>query len=350
MNLKPKAKCTRHRIIISGIGTGGHYFPAIVVGREFVKRAFEVIFLIRKNYPEEYIALMHNLKIFEIKSKPFYGKKVTGKILSLLLFVYSTHRLNSLVKNSIGLAFGGFGSLPLVVACLINRRPYYLFEPNRIPGRATRLFSLYAKRVFLGMPLATEIKGKIVITGIPIREEFKISSNRITDIKAHRKTVLFYGGSQGAKRLNSLALELMKKLPQDYEIVVISGNRDYNWVNANKDSRTKVIPFSNSPWEEIKNIDVIVSRAGALAGYEILAMNKRVIFIPFPFAIDNHQYYNGKYFSQIGNGIMVEEKDIDAQKLTRLIVETMERKEYKKAEIILDAERKIADIVEQDIR
>ena len=339
-------KNQRPKIIISGIGTGGHYFPAIVVAQELIKRKAKVIFLVRKGHFEEKIARMCDLETFIINPRGFYGKSILNKIFSIFSILYSFYVLNTITKDVIGIAFGGFGALPLIISCMFNRRPYYLFEPNRIPGRATKLFASRAQRIFLGLPLAAELKGNFVITGIPIRQQFKTLAEKKVGAK---KKVLFYGGSQGAQRLNRLALELQGILTEEYQIVIISGKRDYNWVNSKRNGRTTVIPFTLTPWDEMKDADLIVSRAGALVGYEILSSNKPVIFIPFPYAIDDHQYYNAEYFSKIGNAVVLREEEMTEKIVAGKIVELMHRGTKKKAEIMLGAEQQIADVILKEL-
>ncbi len=336
------------KVIISGIGTGGHYFPAIVVAQELLRRKVEVIFLVRKGYFEEEVVRMYGLKTFVINPRAFYGKPLFNKMLSIFSLIYSLSLLNTITRGVIGMAFGGFGALPLLVSCLINRSPFYLFEPNRMPGRATRLFASRAKKVFLGLPLAIPLKGNVLVTGIPIRQGFKTLSKKISKKDRFQKKVLFLGGSQGARRLNSLALEVQKILPKEYQTVIISGPRDYNWVRSSCNRKTKVISFTFSPWDEMQDADVIVSRSGAIYGYEILSSNRLAIFIPFPFAIDNHQYYNAEYFIEIGNAVVVEEKNLTKEVLAQKIEKMSHVKVKKKSAIIFDAEKKITDIILQE--
>lgn len=331
-------------VVISGIGTGGHYFPALVVAQELVKRKKNVIFLVRRGYAEEEIAQMHGLKTFAVTPKPFFGKSLSVKIISIVVLFKSVHALNKITKRVVALAFGGFGALPLLISCLLNRSPFFLFEPNRIPGRATRLFAQRARSVLLGMPLATSLKAKTVVTGIPLRSGFKrIISQRAKP--SSRKRVLFIGGSQGARTLNKLALQVQSVLPQDFRITIITGRRDYDWVNAQRNGRTTVIPFTLSPWDEISQASVVVSRAGALAGYEILSLTKSAIFVPFPFAIDNHQYFNAQYFVEVAGSVLVEEKNLRTDAMIQLIKQKTCKTPRKKPGIIFDAEKRIADII-----
>ena len=340
-----KITIPRSKIIISGIGTGGHYFPALVVADELRLRNVPVVFLVRKGYLEAEIALQHGLKTYVISPRGFYGKSFTQKIWAVFSLIHSILRLRAITRRVVGLAFGGFGAMPLVISCLINRSPYYLFEANRIPGRATRLFAAKAKKVFLGLPPVESLKAKTEVTGIPIRQEFIKVGEQLTKSTDRAKKILFLGGSQGAQKLNRLALELQEVLPKNYQMVVVSGKRDYEWVNSKRNGRTKVVSFTPTPWNELQDVDVIVSRAGALAGYEILASGRPTIFIPFPFATDNHQYHNAQYFAEMGNVALIQEKGLTKELLADKIESMMTALPVKKGAVVPDAEKRIVDTV-----
>lgn len=337
-----KTRIIKNKIIVSAIGTGGHYFPAVVVAEALAGRGADVIVLVRKGFREEEVARKSGLKTFAIKARGFYGKSMLDKVLAILVFVYSSYVLLALMKGARGIAFGGFGTLPLVTACLIKRRDFFLFEPNRKAGRATKLFSSKAKTVFLGLPILDKIKGRLCIAGVPIRPGFKTVKKAKISKKRSLTTILFLGGSGGAYMINKLALDMQRIIPDTYRLTIISGRRDYDWMLENIDDRTRLIPFTFTPWSEMSEADVIVARAGALAGYEILATKTPVLFIPFPYAIDDHQYHNAEYFAGIGNAHVLTERQITGEKVMKKIKELLKQK-IKKPYIIWDAEKQIAD-------
>ncbi len=344
-----QSKTQSLKVVISGIGTGGHFFPAVVVAQELLKRKVDVIFLVRKGYFEEEVATIYGLKTIAVKSAAFYGASLFRKFFSIFALIYSVCLIIPITKNVVGIAFGGFGALPLLISCVVNRSAFYLFEPNRIPGRATKLFASKAKRIFLGLGLSLPLKGNSVITGVPIRPQFRIHFMKNQKKKARDKKVLFLGGSQGARRLNKFALDIQRLLPQEYAIIILCGKRDFSWVNSRRNGRTRVVSFTFSPWDEMQDADVIVSRSGALAGYEILFSNTPTIFIPFPYAIDDHQYYNAEHFSQIGNAVVMRERSLTEKMLVKKIME-LARINRKKSTISLDAEKRIVDIILKDNR
>lgn len=342
------ARINKRRVVIAGIGTGGHYFPALVVAQELRERNVNVIFLVRKGAPEEKVAIQYDLDHFQIQARGFFGTSLLNKCISVISIIFSIMALMTLTKGVVGVAFGGFGAIPLIIACLINRSPFFLFEPNRVPGRTTSLFAGKARRVFLGMPLVTPLGVACEITGIPLRPEFKTWGMRGKKRQSVQKTVLFIGGSQGARRLNELALAVRRLLPVDYSFIIVSGKRDFDRVSNAQDRRTRVVAFTFAPWREFAEADIIISRAGALAGYEIMASNKPVIFIPFPFAIDDHQSRNAEYFVQRGNAIVLREESLSEQRLAEMISEHL-HSTGEKARLIRDAEKRIVGAIMKEM-
>ncbi len=332
-------------VIISGIGTGGHYFPALVVALEFIKHQVPIVFLVREGSPEKEIASRYGIPIRTINPRGFFGKSLRAKIESLVSILVSVVVLGSITKKSVGITFGGYGAIPLVLSCIINRCPFFLFEPNRIPGRTTRLFSKKARAIFLGLGSNSKINGKVFITGIPVRREFKreMTGNKKSDYK----TVLIYGGSQGSRFLNQMAIDIQKNLPGDFRLRIISGKRDYEWLRAKIVEPTSLVPFTLNPWDEISSCDIIVSRAGALAAYEIAVSGKPVIFIPFPYAIDNHQFYNAQYFSMLTNAVLIEEKDATSTRLIQELRKLKSGQKHAERGLIMDAETRIYRLVKE---
>jgi UDP-N-acetylglucosamine--N-acetylmuramyl-(pentapeptide) pyrophosphoryl-undecaprenol N-acetylglucosamine transferase len=338
------------RIVVGGIGTGGHYFPAIVVAQALQQRSFNTIFLARRGSMEEKAARTCGLRVFTVNAKPFYGKSLLRKLMFIFSLLFSVYRLHALTSHGIALAFGGFGAVPLILSCWMNRSDYYIFEPNRVPGRATMRFASRAKRVFLGLGSVSGLQRRAVVTGIPVRKEFKTgAAGFLRRSKSGTRSILFYGGSQGARRLNDLALELQGMLSNQWRFTIICGTHDHERLMRLKTDHTRVLPFTNKPWEEIVNADIIVSRSGALAGYELLCLDKKVIFIPFPHAIDDHQYYNAEYFARIGDAIFIREEDLSAEILATRIRELLNRKRVSKTRIVKDAEAKIVEYILGDL-
>lgn len=335
------------RIIVSGIGTGGHYFPALVVAREFQARGNDVLFLARPGAADEVAARRAGLEVFTISPLAFSGKDLARKVQSLLAFAAATARMIALVHHPcVGMSFGGFGALPLIAACIIRRRTYYLFEANRLPGRATRCFSRRSRRTFLGIPTMIPIAGRTTLTGIPLRTEFR--RPRATVLTDRTFQVLIIGGSQGARRLNEVGLDLAAQLPEPWRVVIVSGDRDYSSIMSRAGARTSVIRFSDEPWKDFASSDVIVSRSGALAAYEISVMGRGAVFVPFPFAVDDHQRHNAEYFARCTGAIVLDEAAVTPKVLADAVLRQAETTMRKESPLPTDAEKTIVDIVTAD--
>jgi UDP-N-acetylglucosamine:LPS N-acetylglucosamine transferase len=142
---------------------------------------------------------------------------------------------------------------------------------------------------------------------------------------------------------------MQEAVPKKCRLAIIAGARDYERVVQHQGARTRVVPFTEQPWHEIDQADIIISRAGALAGYEILCSAKKVIFIPFPHAIDRHQYYNAEYFTKIGDALLYDEADITAGMLVQRMQHFLSLKERFGTKIVRDADKRIADCVVRDL-
>jgi UDP-N-acetylglucosamine--N-acetylmuramyl-(pentapeptide) pyrophosphoryl-undecaprenol N-acetylglucosamine transferase len=112
--------------------------------------------------------------------------------------------------------------------------------------------------------------------------------------------------------------------------------------------RTRVIPFSHQPWLELNRADVVISRSGALTGYEILSSNIPAVFIPYPYAVDDHQWHNAQYFASQSGGMVIRQEDITVSRLAGAIRKLSARKRQR-VPVVNNAEKRIADIITAEV-
>ena len=155
-------------------------------------------------------------------------------------------------------------------------------------------------------------------------------------LKNDLPVILIFGGSQGAKTINETLKDIiLSKLNKDYQIIWASGPKQYDVIkqelkekkiNINKIENVKIIPYIYN-MEEVMNVaDIIVSRSGAMTITEIAKIGKPAIFIPFPFATENHQEYNAKVLEKVGAARIILDKDLNAQSLSNTIEEMLKDK------------------------
>jgi UDP-N-acetylglucosamine--N-acetylmuramyl-(pentapeptide) pyrophosphoryl-undecaprenol N-acetylglucosamine transferase len=241
----------------------------------------------------------------------------------------SINKLTKMIPD-FSTVFGGYTSVPLGVFTKINRKPLFVHEQNSVPGLGNRYLSKLSKVVFITFPHAERFfkKQKVVLSGLPLREEVKRAKNlkreevlnklRLED----RFTLTVVGGSQGAKTLNGLALEIAQKL--DIQIIHLCGERNYEelkreYQKLKPRARVKLLPFYLNMGEIFKITDFAVSRSGASTSFELSYFGIPAIFIPYPYAVYDHQYHNARYFVEGKGAYLFREEELNPQRVIEIV-------------------------------
>lgn len=226
---------------------------------------------------------------------PFFGKNIFKKILSLYGFFKETAKMYKLLNKRFDFLFGtgGYVCFPGFFASILRRIPFFILEENVLAGRTTRIFKRFSKKTFYGL-------GEKSI-GNPVRKEIENASLENPSL------ILVIGGSQGAKRLNELAFEIAERF-KSIRVVLIKGKWEIPKRRPMKN--LEIIRFTDAPWSIYKKTKIAIARAGAMTISELLCMGIPTIFIPFPYAVDNHQYYNALFVYENDAGFLVEEKEL----------------------------------------
>jgi UDP-N-acetylglucosamine--N-acetylmuramyl-(pentapeptide) pyrophosphoryl-undecaprenol N-acetylglucosamine transferase len=200
-------------ILIAAAKTGGHIYPAVSVGSEFIHNNHNVIFLGSNNTLEKNaLKNQPNIQYESIPMKGFRGNGLVSKLLVLFNLPLNIYTLIKLIKKNnvdIVIVFGGFITIPASFAALILRKPIYVHEQNTILGSANKISSIFSKKNFLGMPLHNNNLKKSEIVGNPIRNSFIPLMQKTYDENVH---IYITGGSQGAKYLNDNLPEILKDI------------------------------------------------------------------------------------------------------------------------------------------
>lgn len=309
-------------IWISAGGTGGHISPAIAVAENFLQthnNGSLAFVTLKKNklYPDiqalsqdkRVTSLYYSAPHFptNIKTALFFFPKLFASF-TKLLFLFLQKKPMALV------AFGGYPVFPALIFVLVLRVPFYLCEQNAMPGMVTRRFAKYAKKVFLSLPCSISLPNT-KLCGNPLRQNIRDSffdekniplyrSVSLPVQKKEKKHILFVGGSQGAKDLNELYLALIADdFFSKYSVEISSGNSMYKEMSAAAQAHNrkndKVKSFIGDIHRALKQADIIISRSGSGMVFEICASGKPAIYVPFPFAADNHQAANAEQLQKL---------------------------------------------------
>ncbi|MEI6176563.1 MAG: undecaprenyldiphospho-muramoylpentapeptide beta-N-acetylglucosaminyltransferase [Verrucomicrobiota bacterium] len=319
------------KIVIACGGTGGHLFPGIAVAQALRAKGHEVLLLISEKKVDAEASAKYSDLMFE--TVPAVAKPPTLS-LRMLPFLWKTWgsigRCREILREfqaDAVLGMGGFTSLPPVYAGHKLGLKTFIHDSNARPGRANVLTSRFCTQVFLGLEAAKEYfpNRQTVVTGTPVRPEIIDLPDReeaaaMFGLSSEKTTILVTGGSQGARRLNELSAQAAEKLPDDMQVLHIAGALDFERVSEIAHGRPghKVIGFCDQMSAAYAVADLVIARSGASSLTEISISGHPSILVPYPFAADDHQTRNAEVFSAAGAAVLVQEKDLDAEKLAAL--------------------------------
>ncbi len=324
-------------IVIAGGGTGGHLFPGIAIANAFMEKNAQnrILFAGTGKSVETAIVAEAGFPHRKVTAGGLKGQRLTARIRSLLKLpagIYESVRIIREFRPHLVIGVGGYSSGPVVMAARLLGVKIVLHEQNRIPGIANRVLSLFADRVCVsfpdsakkGFPASVMASGRIRVTGNPVRREILRMEEKESGNPDKVFTVLITGGSQGAHRINTAMTEAVRHLKelQRFHLVHQTGPQDESAVRqayADAGISFEVRPFFTDMPVRYRDADLIICRAGASTVAEIAAMGKPAVFIPFPYAADDHQTMNARSLVQAGAADMIAQKDLDAQKLAQKI-------------------------------
>jgi len=315
------------KIIIACGGTGGHLFPGVAVAQELKSRGHEVKLLISqkkvdarasekyKNLDFDTVPAVAKPKTLSLKMLPFMWKmwKTIGKC----------KKMHKEFQTDAVVGMGGFTSLAPVLAGHKMGAKAYVHDSNALPGKANRLTARWCDKVFIGFEEARKYfpDNVVELTGTPVRDEMRNLPDRVTaaeklGLDHSLKTVLVMGGSQGAKRLNSLVVEASKAMP-NVQFLQITGPGDYDRVKAELGDvgHHKLLAFCDDMPAAYAACDMAVMRSGASSLTELAYIGMASILVPYPTAADDHQTLNAEVFEAVDAGLLRKEADLDAGEL-----------------------------------
>ncbi len=312
------------KLVVSGGGTGGHFFPALAVLKEASNRGMKTLYVgtlrgieykLKDSIPSERVFL---------EVLPFSGKSPLAKIKALISYLRASSQLVSKIDgDSRVLSFGGYGGVPSVLAAIRRGVPLFIHEQNSVPGSANRLLSNFSKKVFITFEYSRKFfKGKEVVrTGLPVRDSVinskieKGLAKSAFGVKEKEPLFLFFGGSQGARFINNLALEFATKTGS--QVILISGEKEYDVVaeKAKDMENLHLYPFRSDMGLVYSACDIAVCRAGASTLSELSLFGIPAVLIPYPYAHGNHQFYNAKEIEELGGAITLKQSDVNISTL-----------------------------------
>ncbi|MFC1858653.1 undecaprenyldiphospho-muramoylpentapeptide beta-N-acetylglucosaminyltransferase [Thermodesulfobacteriota bacterium] len=353
------------RIAIAGGGTGGHLFPGIAIAQEIMTRKSKNrVLFISTGKPFELAVLAETgFDHASITSEGIKGREWKNQakaIVKIPLGIIESAGILRGFKPHLVLGVGGYSSGPVAVAAWLLGIKIALHEQNIIPGLANRLLVYLASRIYVSFEnTQAKLRSRnIRITGNPIRKEIlqlikapnasapdqtgdPQENRRLADLRPQKPfTVLVIGGSQGAHRINMAVKEALHHFRANITFFFVhqTGAKDEDEIKAaygDVGIPSEVKSFFHDMAQQYQRADLVICRAGATTVAEVTAIGKGVIFIPYPFAADDHQALNARTLADVGAAEMILQKDLTG----KLLAEKMEHYASHPAALSLMASR-----------
>jgi UDP-N-acetylglucosamine--N-acetylmuramyl-(pentapeptide) pyrophosphoryl-undecaprenol N-acetylglucosamine transferase len=318
-------------ILLCAGGTGGHLFPAEALAEDLARRGF-VVELVTDARALKYGAGFPARAVHSVDAATPAGASPIAKAraaLVLLRGLWQAFLLLRRLKPACVVGFGGYPTVPPLLAAAILRIPAILHEQNAVMGRANRFLAGRVARVATGFPQLAgadaQAAGKRVFVGNPVRPAvLRAAQTPPPGFAEGRLRLLVTGGSQGARVMSDVvpaALELLAPdLRQRIDLVQQARGEDEARVRAayaRMDLSAEVAPFFADLPARIAQAHLVVARAGASTVSELAVIGRASILVPFPFALDQDQAANAAELARSGAALVVAQKDFSPQRLAR---------------------------------
>lgn len=365
--MKPQTKTPTLKVILSAGGTGGHIFPALAVAMQ-----------LKQSYPNVEILFVGAKNKMEMEKIPQAGFDIVGLDIvgfnrthwwknlflpyKLLKSLVSSYRIIKQFKPNLVMGFGGYASFTVVRMAQFLKIPTAIHEQNSIVGKSNLRLSKRADLVFVAYRGMEKYfyKHKIIFSGNPLRQVIKQTHTIYkNDALLHfgfthttKKTILVIGGSLGSKSINQAIFVNLDFFRQNELQLIWQCGKDYaHYATIKKMSHDNIVihEFVAQMDFAYAAADIIISRAGALSVAELSTIGKPVIFIPYPYAAEDHQTKNAQALVQTNAALMVDDKDVQQQLfplLKKMLVDEDGLKELKNqilSHSVLNADIKIVE-------
>lgn len=345
-------------LVIGGGGTGGHIFVGISIGKMWLERGGDVLFIGSSHGMEGKIVKEFPLRL--LKVGPVRGKGIRGFISAALEVPLSIMKVLFLFlreRPSVVLGIGGYASFPVCFSAWLMGIPFAIVEQNTVPGLANRVLSRLSRIAFTGFKTTGSYlrAREIIHTGNPVRKEIKEFSFPPLEARRDYPTVLVLGGSQGASFLNRTMPEVMRRVRDsgiDARIIHQAGRekaeteRMYRQLGL----RAEVFDFTFQIHLYLARAHLAVCRAGALTISELACAGVPAVFIPYPYGAGGHQLFNAMEVESAGGGICLEQKEASPERLSEVLTSLLkDRKRLEEMSVRVkglfspDADRVITD-------
>ena len=316
------------RAAIVGGGTGGHVIPALAIARQLRESySAELLFIGTSRGIETRLVPQAGFALELVQVGQLKNVSLTRRVRTVSDIpraLLSCRRIFSEFRPQVVIGVGGYASGPGMLAAILMRIPTLAFEPNLVPGFANRMVARYVSAAAVHFEETSRFFRNARVTGVPVRPEFfKIPQHTFSP----PGSLLVFGGSQGARVLNQAMIDAIPKWNgMGVRIRHQTGERDFEKVDAAYKQvglAVEVCKFIENMPGAFAEADLVICRSGASTVAEITAAAKPAVFVPFPFAADDHQLKNAEAVENAGAGRLIPEAELTPERLARTVAELL---------------------------
>jgi UDP-N-acetylglucosamine--N-acetylmuramyl-(pentapeptide) pyrophosphoryl-undecaprenol N-acetylglucosamine transferase len=314
------------RIIIAGGGTGGHIFPALAIADAIMKRSnANILFVGAKGKMEMQKIPQAGYKIIGINISGYNRSSIVKNLNLPYKLIRSFFQVSNVLKTfkpDLVIGVGGYSSFPVVRLAQVRNIPTFIHESNSFSGKSNILLGKKAKKIFVAYEGMSQFfpSDKIIISGNPVRKIFSnstVSKKEALDyfsLRSELKTVLVVGGSLGAMSMNKAIeqnIDFFKN--NNLQLIWQMGSQYSHSAGYKKENHSNI--WSNSFIDRMElayaAADIVVSRSGAMAVAELSVAGKAVIFVPYPYAAEDHQTANAMTLVNKKAALVIKDSEVN---------------------------------------
>ncbi|MDZ7266192.1 MAG: undecaprenyldiphospho-muramoylpentapeptide beta-N-acetylglucosaminyltransferase [candidate division KSB1 bacterium] len=326
------------RLVFAGGGTGGHLYPALALAEAFARQwpQVQTLFIGSAHGLESRVVppLGHRLELIPVRG--LLRKLTWSNLLVPVYLLQSVQRCRRLFRQfqpHLVIGTGGYVSGPALLAAWLRGTKFVIQEQNNYPGLVNRLLGRRAHAVFLSFEESRKYfprQERVYVVGNPVRRQLRertpslrAAAARAWQLDAALTTLLVFGGSQGARRINQVMAELLPQLTgiDGLQVLWATGPAHFEQLAplAAHTPRLRLVPYIEDMSLAYALADFVLCRAGASTIFELAACGLPAVLIPFPFATADHQTFNARAMVQAGAAVMIPERELRMETLLQTL-------------------------------
>ncbi|WP_407389604.1 undecaprenyldiphospho-muramoylpentapeptide beta-N-acetylglucosaminyltransferase [Carnobacterium jeotgali] len=331
------------KILLSGGGTGGHVYPALALMRRIqeVDPTAEFLYVGTEKGLESRIVKDYNIPFASVKIQGFKRSISFDTLKTIQLFINSIKQAKKIVKDfqpDVVIGTGGYVCAPVVYAASKLKIPSIIHEQNSVAGVTNKFLARYVTKIAVCFEEAkmefSKYPEKVCFTGNPRAQEVSTVQKKAAleayNLDSEKPTVLIFGGSRGAKRINDAFVEALPELvTKNYQVLMATGDIHFETIKsqlakmANGKFNVSVVSYISNMPEVFSTVSLVVSRSGATTLAELTALGLPSVLIPSPYVTNDHQTKNAESLVNKHAALLIKEPELTGNRLVQTLDELM---------------------------